>query len=282
MLKAMHGLSTMHCNLRTDIRLASESGFEALELIDSKLLRYLDCGYTAGSLCDYFDRYNIKPVCINALKDVESVNPGKRKKLFDDCHRLTLAAADIGCPTIQLVPFCELEGMPYNLIMEITASNISQIARIGSDYGIRYQLEPIAWSPICSLSQCLQLIEMIGAPNVGMVIDFWHLSAGGRTNVAEVARLNKDTIYGVHFCDGFLHKDGELWDEAALRSCLPGDGELPVQEWTDAVTSTGYDGSWSSELYSPAYWEYDMLDIAILTRKNMEKYLTGKGVNDAF
>ena len=38
MIITMHGLSTMHSNIKTDIRIARESGFEALEIIESKLL----------------------------------------------------------------------------------------------------------------------------------------------------------------------------------------------------------------------------------------------------
>ena len=50
MIITMHGLTTMHGNLRTDIRIAAETGYAALEVIESKLLRYLDCGFTANEL----------------------------------------------------------------------------------------------------------------------------------------------------------------------------------------------------------------------------------------
>ena len=45
MIITMHGLSTMHSNIKTDIRIARESGFEALEIVESKLLRFLDLGF---------------------------------------------------------------------------------------------------------------------------------------------------------------------------------------------------------------------------------------------
>ncbi len=34
-------------------------------------------------------------------------------------------------------------------------------------------------------------------------------------------------------------------------------GEIPLQEWVDAVRSTGFDGWWDNELYSPPHWERD-------------------------
>ncbi len=273
MIVTMHGLTTMHCNLKTDIRIAREIGYDALELIETKLLRYLDCGFTAEELVPLFEKYEIRPVCINALKHIERVEPKERQALLTETERLCVAAEVIGCPTIQLVPFCGLEGRPWNEILELTAKNVADIAKIGQEHGVRFQLEPIAWSPIHSLSQSLKLIEAAGKPeNVGMVIDFWHLWAGEETITDEVSKLDSSQIYGIHFCDGKRHVPGTEWVEVELRGYLPGEGDIPIKEWVDAVKATGFDGVWSSELLSPKHWEWDLLGIARETKVLMEKY----------
>lgn len=273
MIITMHGLTTMHCNLKTDIRIAREIGYDALEIVETKLLRYLDCGFTAEALIPLFEKYEIRPVCINALKYIERVEPKERQALLAEAERLCAAAEVIGCPTIQLVPFCGLEGRPWNEILELTAKNVADIAKIGQGHGVRFQLEPIAWSPIHSLSQSLKLIEAAGKPeNVGMVIDFWHLWAGAETIPEEVSKLASSQIYGIHFCDGKRHVPGTEWVEVDLRGYLPGEGDIPIKEWVAAVKSTGFDGVWSSELLSPKHWEWDLLDIARETKVLMEKY----------
>ena len=272
MIVTMHGLTTMHCNLKTDIRIAREAGYDALEMIESKLIRYLDREFKAKDLVPLFESYSIRPVCINALKDIERVAPEEREALLVEAERLCAAAADIGCPTIQLVPFCGLEGRPWDEVLRLTARNVADIADIGQRYGIRFQLEPIAWSPIHSLSQSLQLIEEAGQDNVGMVIDFWHLWAGGETTPDDVAMLDGSMIYGIHFCDGKRHVPGTEWVEVELRGYLPGEGDLPIKEWVDAVRATGFDGVWSCELLSPRHWEWDLLEIALETKARMERY----------
>jgi len=273
MIITMHGLSTMHCNIKSEIRIASEIGFQGLEIVETKLLRYLDLGLKLEELALLLNDNNVKAVCINALKNVETIDPERRKRLLEDAEKLCKAAEVLKCPTVQLVPFNELEGRSLEEIMELTAKNIADIADIGKQYGVRFQLEPIAFSPIHSLSQSLELIKLAGKDNVGMVIDFWHLWAGEETVPQEVAALNKSMIYGVHFCDGRRHIKGTKWDEAELRAFLPGEGDIPIEEWVNAVLSTGYDGSWSSELYSPRHWEWDIVDIAKETKARMEKYL---------
>jgi sugar phosphate isomerase/epimerase len=274
MIITMHGLSTMYSNARTDIRIARDAGFDGYEIIESKLLRYLDQGYKAEELLPLFQKYQILPVCINALKDIERAEPGPRKALLEEAEVLSFAAEVLGFPTIQLVPFCGLEGKPWEEVLQLTARNVADIADIGKKHGLRFQLEPIAWSPIHSLWQSMELIKAAGRDNVGMVIDFWHLWAGGATTPEDVAALDASLIYGIHFCDGIRHTGpGKDWNEAALRSFLPGEGDIPIKEWVAAVKATGYDGSWSSELLSPKHWEWDILEIAVETRRLMEKYI---------
>ena len=158
-------------------------------------------------------------------------------------------------------------------MLALTARNVAGIADIGKRHGVRMQLEPIAWSPIHSLKQSLQLIAAAGRDNVGMVIDFWHLWAGGETTPDEVAALPGSMIYGVHFCDGMRHVEGTEWDEPALRGYLPGEGKLDIKTWVQAVKATGFDGVWSSELLSPKHWEWDLWEIARETKARMEQYI---------
>jgi sugar phosphate isomerase/epimerase len=273
MIITLHGLSTMYCNIKTELRLAKECGFDGIEFLESKILRYLDAGRDLKEVKDLLLETGIQPVCINALKHVEVQSSVERRCMLEQCKTLSWAAQKLGCPTIQLVPLCSLDGRKLNEILQLTALNIKEIAKIGQEYNVRYQIEPIAFSGIHSLKASLELIDLVSEPNVGMVIDFWHLWAGRETQPDDVAALNKDIIYGVHFCDGRRPELSEPWDEEKLRSYLPGDGDIDVQKWTNAVLQTGYTGSWSSELFSPYYWEEDLWEIAIKTREKMEKYI---------
>jgi len=275
MTYTLHAISTFYSNVLTDIRLAQETGFEGYEVLESKLLRFLDQGYTPANLRAAMEQHQVKPVCINALKNVERILPADHQKLMEEAERLCQAAEGAGFPTIQLLPLCGLQGRPWNEVLELTAHNVAEIADLGREHGVRFQIEPVAWSPIHSLSQALEVIRTAGRDNVGLVIDFWHLWARGETLPAEVARLDRRLIYGIHFCDGRKPPDpAQPWYELALRSYLPGEGDVPIQEWVAAVKATGYDGSWSSELISPRHWEWDLAEIARRTRTLMESFVS--------
>lgn len=269
----MHGLTTMHSNIITDIRIAREAGYDALEMTEAKLSRFLNLGFKADELKQAFKKYSIKPVCINALYDVELINPDDKKKVLLKADELCKIAEIINCPLIQIVAFCGLQDKPWNEILEFTSKNISDIADIGIKYSIKFQIEFISWSPINSISKGLQVLDRVKRDNVGLVIDFWQLYAGEETTVEEIAKLDKSLIFNVHFSDGIHHKKGTEWVETNLRGFLLGEGEIPLKEWVDAVKSTGYDGIYSPEIYSPKHWEWDLLEIAIESRKRMEMYL---------
>ena len=272
MIITMHGLTTMHCNLKTDIRIASETGYQALEITSDKLLRYLDVDLTAEELIPVFKSNNIIPVCINALKDIERIDRIEHNNLLWECERLSSAAEIIGCPVIQLVAFDGLSGRSWKEIRELTAKNIAKIADIGKNHNVKFQLEPIAFAPMNSLSKSLEVIESAGRDNVGMVIDFWHLWAGGGTSPEDVSNLDKSMIYGVHICDG-VKPENDNWDEAILRGYLVGEGDIDVGEWVKAVISTGFDGVWSAELYSPKHWENDLKELAIESKNRVMEFL---------
>lgn len=274
MLFALHGQTTFHSNLLNDIRIARKAGFEALEVITEKLWRYLNAGLNPEDLIPIFQKHSIRPVCLDIIGDIERIDPEGRKRLLEQTERLCVVAQTLDCPTIQINPFCSLAERPWKDIIKLTAKNIVEIANIGKQYGIRFQLEGAAWTPIHSMSQCLELLEEVDCDNVGLVLDFWHFWAGGGTSPDEVARLDKSLIYGVHFCDGLRPEQGREWpDERCLRDVLPGDGKIPLKEWVTAVRETGFDGIWSTELLGFKYWEMDYLELAKEMRTRLEKFV---------
>jgi len=270
---ALHALTTRHCNCLTEVRLARDLGYQGVEFMVAKYLRYLDNGGTPQALRAACEAAGTPAVCLNALVPVDRFDAAGHAALVAECERLSAAAAGLGCPTIQLVFLSELAGYPWPEARKLTARNAAEMCDIGRAHGVRFQLEPIAWAPMHSLAQTLEVIEEAGRDNLGTVIDFWHLWAGEATTPDDVARLDKNLIYGIHICDGKRRAPGALWDEGAQRGFLPGEGDIPVGDWVAAVKATGYDGDWSAETYSPRHWEDDLYDLAAECRERVLAYI---------
>jgi sugar phosphate isomerase/epimerase len=212
-------------------------------------------------------------ISINDVAHVERTDDESIAKMLAETETLSQFAQSVGCDCIQLVPLCALAGRPWKEIRHLTGQNIRRIADIGARYGVKFQLEPVAWSPIHSLHQSLELIQEVDRPNFGMVIDFWHLWYGAETSPDEVAKLDKDLIYHIHFCDGKKNPAGTVCDETDLRGYYAGTGDIPLDHWVNAVKATGYEGWWSYELVSKKHWQSDVQEVATKTSQLLDHYV---------
>lgn len=260
---ALHGMCSLHSNVMSDIRLAHEAGYQGLEIHTEKLWRYIKAGLSSEQFKQRLTQFQIEPTAIDIIGAIEVTDKTSQAQLFKDAQTLCQFAKDIGAPTIQLNAFEALNGLSLEQNIELTAQNIRSIADIGKEYGIRFQYEGAAWTPIAKLEHYFQLFDAVGRDNVGFVLDTWHLWACRGATPEQVAKIDPSLIYNIHISDGKRPGINEAWpDERALRGYFIGEGDIPLKEWIDALRSTGYQGFYSGEYLNDQMWEQDYFDVA--------------------
>lgn len=262
MLKSLHLNSIKYMNLRTSFRLAHECGFNAVEISVPKLRNYLSIGNAPQDVVSMLKEFSLTPVCVNDIFGVESMRPEERRRIFAEMEYLAPITQAIGCKTLQVCPLTELSELSWPEARRMTAMNIRKLAEMAAPYGVRIQLETMAWAPIHSLALGLEVLDEVGLPNTGISIDTWHFYAGGETTPDDVAKMDKNLMCNIHFCDGRRPYAGEAWDEEVQRAYYPGEGDIPLKEYADAIRATGYTGPWSIELISRKHWEEDSRVVA--------------------
>jgi sugar phosphate isomerase/epimerase len=278
MIIALQSLVTYHCNLLTDLRIARETGYNAIEINGTKLKRYLAQGYPLASLLPWLK--DTPAVAMTYIQDIERQKPAQYAALLQETEALCALAEGLDCPMVQLLtgpldptgPYQGLTGMDWPEQRRLTARNLAALADIGKAHNVKFFIEALTWAPLHRLDQTLEVIDAAGRDNLGLVIDFWHLWDGGATP-DEVARVDRRVIYNVHACDSL-----EQWGERGTheqrgRDVWMGAGRIPLKEWVDAVRATGYDGPWMCELLSPKYWELDPWNTARDLRVMLEYLL---------
>ncbi|MGN1008783.1 MAG: sugar phosphate isomerase/epimerase family protein, partial [Butyricicoccus sp.] len=243
--KALHTKSIWKSNLLSDIRIASQAGFGAVEMAGTKVWDYLDAGRETDDVVDTLRRYDMQMISINDIAHVERADDETIARTLREADTLSAFAQKVGCDCIQLVPLCALEGRPEDEVIELTARNIRRICDIGARYGVRFQLEPVAWSPIHSLRTTKLLIDAVDRNNFGIVVDFWHLWYSAETTPDDLRKFDPSRIYHIHFCGGTRNAPGTVCDETVLRGGYAGEGNIPLADWVQAVKDTGYDSWWS-------------------------------------
>ncbi len=269
---ALHGMCSLHNNIVSDIRLAKETGYQGLEIHTEKLWRYINSGLSSAALKAKLDSAGILPSAIDIIGCVEAADKATQQSVFKQVETLCQFAHEIGAPTIQLNSFEALNGLSVEDNIKITAQNIAHIADIGKEHNIRFQFEGAAWTPIAKLDDYHRLHDAVGRDNFGFVLDTWHLWSCRGATLEQVAKVDKELIYNIHISDGLRPAENQPWvDEKELRGCLIGEGEIPLQEWIDAIQSTGYDGFYSGEFLNDQLWEGDHYETAEKMLAGMKK-----------
>lgn len=119
--KALHTKSIWKSNLMTDIRLASEAGFGAMEVASSKIWDYLSSGSPLSEVTERLKQYNMQIISINDIANVERTDDDAVRNTLAETEKLSAVAQQLGCDCIQLVPLLALEGRSEDEVIALTA-----------------------------------------------------------------------------------------------------------------------------------------------------------------
>jgi sugar phosphate isomerase/epimerase len=251
---SLHTICTRHSNLITDIRVAKQTGYAAIEPTTFKLERYLDAGYQAEELLPALGSLAVD--MISSFEPIERQDPDGMQRR---CRRLCEAAQTLGCSAFQVVALDGLEHLSWPQMRSEFAKSLRALADIAAPFGVRLALEPVAFAPLKTLAQALEVIDAVDRENIGLNIDTFHIWAGG-TPWEDVARLDPRLIVVVHLSDATPRR-GQEWSDLD-RGVFPGEGIIPLQEGIAAIRDAGYDGVWAIEMISDYYWEWDPFVLA--------------------
>ncbi len=285
---SMNVTSTFFGNVVNDIKIAKEAGFTGIELQNPKMDRYLAAGFSPESVVPMLDGIDVS--AFGALQEMDDA------AFRAEAERLAALGQLFGAPTLQMCTgpvdvtvvkdfrsgslraddprYRGLLGVDEDELIERTAKRVALAADIAADHGLGLFLEPLGWAPVHSLPQALRIMDLAKRDNLGIVVDFWHFFVAGDTP-EDVAKLDPAIIHAVHVCDGLKVPEGEIPDQGISRNVWTGGGDIPLQEWVDAVKATGYDGWWASEIFCDKTQELDFMLVAQTLRASMEILISG-------
>ncbi len=167
------------------------------------------------------------------------------------------AAADLGCTRCctYILPSTDLKSAPF---MSLAIKRLKICAEVLGSYGIRLGLEYVGphhlrdtWENpfIWTQDETLQLIEAIGLPNVGLLLDSYHWYTTGLTG-EDLSNLNEQQIVHVHINDARDLPVEELKDNDRLYT---GEGVIDLSLFLKSIMSTGYSGPIAQEVLTPSH-----------------------------
>ncbi|MGQ4664743.1 sugar phosphate isomerase/epimerase family protein [Metabacillus halosaccharovorans] len=165
------------------------------------------------------------------------------------------AAQDLGCTRCctYILPSTDVKSAQF---MSLAVKRLRICAEILGSYDVRLGLEYVGphhlrntWKNpfIWTQEETLQLIDAIGLPNVGLLLDSYHWYTTGLSS-EDLSNLNEQQIIHVHINDAADLPVEGLKDNDRLYT---GEGVIDLHLFLKSIKETGYSGPISQEVLTP-------------------------------
>lgn len=228
---------------RQKLQAAHDAGFDQVELwqqdvsaadSDCEGLRDLLTDLPLG-LTDY-----------QVLLDFDGAPDALRQQKYDEAQAMIDTAARLGATTL-LVP-ASTDGRCRH---ERVEEDLRWLTERAERRRLRVAYEAMAWSSkINTTADAWQLIKRIDAPNLGLVVDAFHIFVR-RRSITDLAGIPAEKIYLVQLSDlAELPQDGKLVETARHHRLLPGEGQFPLTSLLDHLRAIDYRGPLGLEVFN--------------------------------
>lgn len=163
-------------------------------------------------------------------------------------------AAELGAPVLTIVTGGVEPGTRgVSESLRLVADRVAEVAPFAAERGVRLALEPLNpvyggdRSCLTTLRDALDLCDAIGAPNVGVAVDVYHV--WWDTDLARQLARAGDRILGLHFCDWLAETRDVLLDRGMM-----GDGVADIRAIRGWAEGAGYAGACEVEIFSAENW----------------------------
>lgn len=268
---ALNGATTMHADLQTDIRAASEAGFELIEIWAAKLREFLKTNTVAG-LKQLLEENNIEPYSINSIEHITFRTAEDYEKIKAECEEYSRIAGEINCSYVVVVPGrLPKGGASEDKIIEESVRVLNELADIAEKHSVGLAFEFLGQTDcsVQTLDLDKKIIERVNRTNVGLVIDTFHFYAGNSSFEA-IETLDPKKLFIFHINDAEDLPKENLTDAHRL---YPGMGILPIKEIKKRFDKIGYDRMVSIEIFRPEYWNENPFEVAKKAKAATEKVL---------
>lgn len=254
----------MHADLETDIKAASEAGFELLEIWAAKLREFLKTK-TVDDLKSLLEAHKLEPYSINSIEHITFRTPEAYAEIKAECEELSAIAGKIGSPYVVVVPGKLPENATKEQIIDESVKVLRELGAIAENHNVSLAFEFLGQADcsVQTLDLCNEIVEKVNRKNIGNVIDTFHFYTGNSTFEA-IENMNPEKLFIFHINDAEDLPKEELTDAHRL---YPGEGILPIREIKAKFDQIGYDRMVSIEIFRPEYWNQDPFEVARKARR---------------
>ena len=222
------------------------AGFRGVEIFESDLLSY---NGTPADVAKEIADLGLKAITFQPFRDFEGMPEPQRARTFDRAERKFDLMQEIGCDLLMVCSNVSPESLGG---IDRAAADFHALGERAAKRGLRVGFEALAWGRhINDYRDAWEVVRRADHPAIGLVLDTFHACAR-KTDLKPLHAIPSDRIFLVQLADApWLDMDVLSWSRHFR--CFPGQGDMPLVEFMEALLVTGYDGEFSLEIFNDQF-----------------------------
>ncbi|WP_347708874.1 TIM barrel protein [Meiothermus sp. CFH 77666] len=233
-------------DLKGKLEAIAAAGFEGVELFEQDLLTFDGSPQAVGT---FIRSLGLTLVALQPFRDFEGLPEPERSRAFERAERKFDLMEALGT---DLLLVCSNVSPKSLAGLERAAEDLYELAERARRRGMRVGFEALAWGRhIHDYRDAWEVVRRADHPSLGAVLDSFHILAQDLP-LSTVPRIPPEKIFLVQVADAPRLEMGLLPWSRHFRN-LPGQGQLPLQSFMQALEDARYQGFVSLEIFNDQF-----------------------------
>jgi 4-hydroxyphenylpyruvate dioxygenase len=222
------------------------AGFAGVEIFENDLLSF---NGTPTDVARLISDLGLKTLTFQPFRDFEGMPEPQRTRAFARAERKFDVMQELNCDLLLVCSNVSPDSLGG---IDRAAADFHELGERAKKRGLRVGFEALAWGRhISDYRDAWEVVRRADHPAIGLVLDSFHTFAR-RTDLKPMGAIPRDRIFLVQLADApWLDMDVLSWSRHFR--CFPGQGDLPILDFMEALQATAYDGPLSLEIFNDQF-----------------------------
>ncbi|MHB2168701.1 bifunctional sugar phosphate isomerase/epimerase/4-hydroxyphenylpyruvate dioxygenase family protein [Alsobacter sp. R-9] len=232
--------------LQEKLEAIAAAGFRTVEIFENDLIAFPGSPADVRRMCADL---GLTICTVQPFRDFEGLPEPRRARTFDRAERKFDLLQELGTDILFVCSSVSPEAQGG---IDRLAADFHELGERAARRGLRVGYEALAWGRFVNdYRDAWEIVRRAAHPAVGTILDSFHILARG-TELGTIASIPRDRIFLVQLADApRLQMDYLSWSRH--WRCMPGQGDLDIAAFMDALGATGYDGALSLEIFNDRF-----------------------------
>jgi 4-hydroxyphenylpyruvate dioxygenase len=238
------------------LKTIAAAGFDAVEIFENDFTGFDGSARDVARMCDDL---GLRICALQPFRDFEGMPEPQRKQALRRAEKKFDLMGELGT---DLLLVCSNVAPAALGGIDRAADDLRELGERAGARGLRVGFEALAWGRyVNDYRDAWEIVRRADHPAIGIILDSFHTLAPGFPT-APIAAIPADRIFLVQLADA-PQLDLDVLSWSRHFRCFPGQGNLPIGEFMQAIDATGYKGALSLEIFNDQFRAQSTGEVAL-------------------